>query len=68
MMENVMIDISPRAEQLLEKLGVQWNGWQYEVQDFIELNFELRANGVPTYVSFEEYLESRIAYKERIAA
>ena len=63
-----MIDISPRAEQLLEKLGVQWNGWQYEVQDFIELNFELRANGVTTYVSFEEYLEGRLEYKKRIAA
>jgi hypothetical protein len=68
MMENVMINISPNAEQLLGKLGVTWNGWQYEVEDFIELNLELEANGVPTYNSFEEYLESRIAYKERIAA
>ena len=63
-----MINISPKAEQLLEKLGVTWNGWQYEVEDFIELNFELEANGVPTYNSLREYLESRIAYKERIAA
>ena len=64
----MVIDITKREEELLELLGVTWNGWQYEHQDFLELNFELRANGVPTYASFEEYLEGRLEYKKRIAA
>lgn len=62
-----MIVISKRAEELLGQLNVPWNGWQYEQQDFEELNFELKANGVPTYSSFEEYLEGRLAYKKKVA-
>lgn len=64
----MVIDISSRAEELLEKLGIPWNGWEYERQDFAELNFELQANGVPTYPSFEAYLEGRLEYKQRMAA
>lgn len=64
----MVIDITSREEELLELLGVPWNGWEYERQDFAELNFELSANGVPTYKSFEEYLEGRLEYKQRIAA
>lgn len=64
----MVIDITKREEELLELLGVPWNGWEYERQDFAELNFELSANGVPTYKSFEEYLEGRLEYKQRIAA
>jgi hypothetical protein len=64
----MVIDITRREEELLELLGVPWNGWQYEQQNFAEINFELEANGVPTYKSFEEYLEGRLNYKQRIAA
>jgi hypothetical protein len=64
----MVIDITRREEELLELLGVPWNGWQYEQQNFAEINFELEANGVPTYKSFEEYLEGRLEYKQRIAA
>jgi hypothetical protein len=64
----MVIDITQREEELLELLGVPWNGWQYEQQNFAEINFELEANGVPTYKSFEEYLEGRLKYKQRIAA
>ena len=68
-MEVVMvIDITQREEELLELLGVPWNGWQYEQQNFDEINSELEANGVPIYKSFEEYLEGRLEYKKRIAA
>jgi len=65
---DMVIDITKREEELLKLLGVSWNGWQYEHQDFLEINFELSANGVPTYKSFEEYLEGRLEYKKRIAA
>ena len=64
----MVIDITQREEELLKLLGVPWNGWQYEQQNFAEINFELEANGVPTYKSFEEYLEGRLKYKQRIAA
>jgi hypothetical protein len=64
----MVIDITQREEELLELLGISWNGWQYEQQNFAEINFELEANGVPTYKSFEEYLEGRLKYKQRIAA
>jgi len=64
----MVIDITQREEELLELLGVSWNGWQYEQQNFVEINSELEANGVPTYKSFEEYLEGRLKYKQRIAA
>jgi len=64
----MVIDITQREEELLKLLGVSWNGWQYEHQDFLEINAELAANGVPTYKSFEEYLEGRLEYKKRIAA
>jgi hypothetical protein len=68
-MESVMIDnIVTREEELLELLGIPWNGWGYEHQEFVQINFELEANGVPTYKSFEEYLEGRLEYKKRIAA
>lgn len=63
-----MIDITKKEEVLLERLGIPWNAFQYELQDFTELNFELEANGVPTYASFEEYLEGRLEYKQRKAA
>lgn len=63
----MVIDITKREEELLELLGIAWNGWQYEHQDFLEINFELSANGVPTYASFEEYLEGRLAYKRKVA-
>jgi len=53
---------------LLELLGIPWNGWGYELEEFAQINFELEANGVPTYKSFEEYLESRVKYKQRMAA
>jgi hypothetical protein len=65
---EMVIDITQREEELLKLLGVSWNGWQYEHQDFLEINLELSANGVPTYKSFEEYLEGRLEYKKRIAA
>ena len=64
----MVIDITQREEELLELLDISWNGWQYEQQNFAEINFELEANGVPTYKSFEEYLEGRLKYKQRIAA
>jgi len=64
----MVIDITQREEELLELLDISWNGWQYEQQNFAEINFELEANGVPTYKSFEEYLEGRLEYKKRIAA
>lgn len=64
----MVIDITQREEELLKLLGVSWNGWQYEHQDFLEINAELAANGVPAYKSFEEYLEGRLEYKKRIAA
>jgi hypothetical protein len=68
-MESVMIDnIVTREEELLELLGIPWNGWGYELEEFAQINFELEANGVPTYKSFEEYLEGRLEYKKRIAA
>ena len=62
-----MIDISSRAEQLLTSMGVPWNGWQYEVEDFIEMNGELEANGVPIFASFEDYLEARADYRRKAA-
>lgn len=69
MMEvEMVIDISARAEELLEQLGVPWNGYEYERQEFAEINFELKANGVPTYTSFEEYLEGRLEYRRKVAA
>ena len=64
----MVIDITRREEELLELLGVSWNGWQYEQQNFAEINFELEANGVPTYKSFEEYHEGRLENNKRIAA
>jgi hypothetical protein len=68
-MEVVMvIDITQREEELLKLLGVPWNGWQYEQQNFDEINSELQANGVPTYKSFEEFLEARVAYRRKVAA
>jgi hypothetical protein len=68
-MENVMtVDVISREEELLELLGIPWNGWGYELEEFAQINFELEANGVPTYNSFEEYLEGRLEYKKRIAA
>jgi hypothetical protein len=67
-MEIVMIlEISRSEETLLKELGVAWNGWQYEHAEFLEINFELEANGIPTYSSFEEYLEGRVAYKRKVA-
>ena len=68
-MENVMtVEIISREEELLELLGIPWNGWGYELEEFAQINLELEANGVPTYKSFEEYLEGRLKYKQRIAA
>jgi hypothetical protein len=69
-MENVMVidNIVSREEELLGLLGIPWNGWGYELEEFAQINFELEANGVPTYKSFEEYLEGRLEYKKRIAA
>jgi hypothetical protein len=68
-MENAMtVDVISREEELLELLGIPWNGWGYELEEFAQINFELEANGVPTYKSFEEYLEGRLEYKQRIAA
>jgi hypothetical protein len=63
----MVIDITAAEERLLEQLGVAWNGWQYEHEAFLETNLELKANGVPAYASFEEYLEGRVAYKRKIA-
>ena len=63
----MVIVISAAEERLLEQMGVPWNGWQYEFAAFLETNFELKANGVPAYASFEEYLEGRVAYKRKIA-
>jgi len=65
---EMVIDISARAEELLELLGVPWNGYEYERQNFAEINFELKANGVPAYTSFEEYLEARLNYRRKVAA
>ena len=62
----MIIDISASEENLLKQMGVPWNGWQYEHEAFLETNFELEANGVPAYASFEEYLEGRVAYKRKI--
>lgn len=61
-------DIISREEELLELLGIPWNGWGYEHEDFLELNSDLETSGFPTYKSFEEYLEGRLEYKKRIAA
>jgi hypothetical protein len=68
-MENVMtVDVISREEELLELLGIPWNGWGYELEEFAQINFELEANGVPTYKSFEEYLEGRLKFKQRMSA
>lgn len=58
--------IDTREEALLEELGIPWNGWQYELADFEEINMELEANGVSVYGSFVEYLEARVEYKRKI--
>jgi len=63
----MILEISRNEETLLKELGVAWNGWQYELESFLEINFELEANGIPTYSSFEEYLEGRVAYKRKVA-
>lgn len=63
----MVIDITQREEELLELLGVPWNGWQYELENFVEINSELQANGVPVYKSFEEFLEARVAYRRKVA-
>lgn len=62
----MVIDITENEEKLLQQLGVPWDGWQYEHQDFLELNFELRASGVPTYDSFEQYLIGRVEYRNKL--
>lgn len=61
-------DIISREEELLELLGIPWNGWGYEYEEFLEINSELETGGSPTYKSFEEYLESRLEFKQRTAA
>lgn len=64
-----MIDsVVTREEELLELLGIPWNGWGYEHDDFMQYNLELLANGIPVFNSFEEYLESRVVWKKRMAA
>ena len=63
----MVIDITAAEEHLLKQMGIPWNGWQYEHEAFLETNFELEANGVPAYASFEEYLEGRLAYKRKVA-
>lgn len=68
-MENVMIhNIVTREEELLELLGIPWNGWGFEYEDFLELNSDLETSGFPPHKSFEGYLESRLEYKQRISA
>jgi hypothetical protein len=62
----MVIDITRREEELLELLGVSWNGWQYEQQNFVEINSELEANGLPLHKSFEEFLEARLAYRRKV--
>jgi hypothetical protein len=63
----MVIDISCREEQLLKELGVPWNGWEYERQEFAELNYELESNGIPQHNTFEDYLSARIHYKRKMA-
>ena len=53
----MIIDITQREEELLELLGISWNGWQYEQQNFAEINFELE----------KEYEHSMSEIKEIIA-
>lgn len=62
----MILAINEREERLLEELGVPWNGWQYELAEFEEMNAELEDNGVPVYGSFVEYLEARVEYKRKI--
>jgi hypothetical protein len=64
---KMVIDITKNEEELLEQLGIPMSGWQYEHQDFLELNFELKANGVPCYASFEQYLNGRVEYRNKLA-
>jgi hypothetical protein len=71
MMETKMIDmnefqISEEAETLLETLGYEWNGWGYIAQDFLEINGELEANGVPSYKTFEEFLRRKLEWKQSL--
>jgi len=59
-------EISTEAETLLSTLGYEWDGWGYIAQDFLEINFELEANGVPTYHSFEEFLRRKLEWKQSL--
>jgi len=59
-------EISNEAETLLTTLGYEWNGWGYIAQDFLEINGELEANGVPSYQSFEEFLRRKLEWKQSL--
>jgi hypothetical protein len=59
-------EISTEAETLLTTLGYEWNGWGYIAEDFLEVNFELEANGIPQYQSFEEFLRRKLEWKQSL--
>jgi hypothetical protein len=61
-----MFDISREAENLMVALGYDPQGWGYVVDDFQEINFELEANGVPTYGSLEEFLRRKLEWKQSL--
>jgi len=71
-----MFDISKEAENLMIALGYDEQGFGYVASDYLEVNFELEANGIQ-FGSFEDFLRRKLEWKnslksdvvvERIAA
>ncbi len=61
-----MFNISREAENLMIALGYDAQGWGYVAEDFLEINFELEANGVPSYQSFEDFLRRKLEWKQSL--
>lgn len=55
-----MFDISEKAERLMTAIGYDEQEWGWVVEDFLEIQFELEANGIPTYASFEDFLSGKL--------
>lgn len=61
-----MFEITEKAELLMSALGYDAQEWGWVVDDFQELQFELEANGVPTWDSFESYLQGKLNWKQSL--